>query len=132
MPKEKGDIEIGRRAHEEVLRIFQSQKEAAVRLGVERKRFNTWLHGGDPTVSVLARLHFAGADVLYILTGKRSDVDPREEEETMSGTKIKCPFRDNVSCYPSQKHCESCGWNPVVAKERLEKFYKEHGYKPRE
>lgn len=131
MPREKGDIEIGRRAHEEVLRIFPTQREAAARLGAERKRFNSWLHGYTPGANILAKLHYAGADVLYILTGKRSDVELREEEATMSGTKIKCPFRDNVFCYPSQKHCESCGWNPVVAKQRLDKFYKDHGYKPR-
>jgi hypothetical protein len=72
MAKKKADIDIGRRAFEEVQRIFPTQKEAARRLGVDRKMVNYWFHGGTPNGLVLARLHYARADVLYILTGKKS------------------------------------------------------------
>lgn len=41
--------------------------------------------------------------------------------------KIKCPHNDAVGCFPSQRNCNRCGWNPDVAKERLEKFCKKHG-----
>lgn len=41
--------------------------------------------------------------------------------------KIGCPHNPAVGCYPHQKHCESCGWNPDVAKARLEAFCKKHG-----
>lgn len=40
--------------------------------------------------------------------------------------KIKCPYNDAAGCFPSKKHCDSCGWNPDVSKARLEKFCKEH------
>lgn len=45
----------------------------------------------------------------------------------MMEEKIKCPHNDAVGCFPSQKHCSSCGWNPEVSQERLEKFLKTHG-----
>lgn len=36
-----------------------------------------------------------------------------------------CPQNDWVVCYPWECQCETCGWNPKVAKERLEKICKE-------
>ena len=31
-----------------------------------------------------------------------------------------CPYQDNVSC--RLRSCETCGWNPKVAKARMEAF----------
>lgn len=70
--KHKTDIEIGQRAAEECGRIFPTRKEAARELRRERKAIWTWEVGGTPSADVLARLHYAGADVIYILTGRRT------------------------------------------------------------
>ena len=31
-----------------------------------------------------------------------------------------CCHNDGVSCHPKNRHCETCGWDPTVAKDRLE------------
>lgn len=36
-----------------------------------------------------------------------------------------CPNNNSVYCYPSERKCESCGWNPEVSKRRLDKFEEE-------
>ena len=33
-----------------------------------------------------------------------------------------CQYNEAVFCYPSERHCESCGWNPAEAKRRLAKI----------
>lgn len=44
-------------------------------------------------------------------------VETEEGEKTYFG--YSCPHNEGVSCNPNKHHCESCGWNPEVAKERL-------------
>lgn len=43
--------------------------------------------------------------------------------ETEEGEKVFyaycCQFNEGVGCHPMKHHCETCGWNPEVAKERL-------------
>ena len=38
-----------------------------------------------------------------------------------------CPYNEGVSCDHSTKRCHVCGWNPKVAKARLEKICKKLG-----
>lgn len=71
MPKPKGAIEIGYRMHEEVCRLFKTQADATRRLRCHRHTIAAWSVGGCPDVHYLTRLHYAGGDVLYVLTGRR-------------------------------------------------------------
>lgn len=69
----KADIEIGKRAFEEILRIFPSMVSAKRRLGISSNlQLYSWADGGAPSAKYLQRLHGCGADVIYILTGKRN------------------------------------------------------------
>lgn len=64
--------EIGWRAAEEADRIFPTRKAAAKFVGGDRKLVWGWQCGFSPSALMLARLYHAGADVIYILTGRRS------------------------------------------------------------
>lgn len=37
-----------------------------------------------------------------------------------------CPHNEGVVCWPSERICETCGWDPNVAEARLEKFCRIH------
>ena len=63
----KGDIEIGHRAYEEVIRLFPRMKDASAAIGCYK-----WHDGVSPSAKFLARLIVLGADVHYILTGRRT------------------------------------------------------------
>lgn len=71
MGKHKGDIEIGRRSFEEVYRVFNSAARGARAVGCKKSEVYAWKDGVTPGGFMLARLHYHGCDVLYILTGKR-------------------------------------------------------------
>ena len=73
MGQHKGDIEIGKRAAEEVDRVFKSYAEAAKAICCERKAIFSWVHGTTPSGIMLARMHYCGCDVMYILTGNRNN-----------------------------------------------------------
>lgn len=75
MAQRKGDLLIGKRAWEEVVRLFTTFESAAKAFGCDRKLFNSWLHGVSPGGLYLARLHYLGGDVIYVLTGKRGAED---------------------------------------------------------
>ena len=78
MPKSRPQVEIGKRAFEEVNRLFNSQKKAKVMLGISsRQLLYDWMEGVAPSAKYLQRLHYLGADVIYILTG-----DKNEQEST--------------------------------------------------
>lgn len=51
--------------------------------------------------------------------------------ETEEGEKThfayNCQFNEGVGCHPDKHHCESCGWNPEVALERLVRICSEKG-----
>ena len=68
----KGDIEIGSRAYEEAMRLFDSPRELEARIGISKSTVYNWQDGVSPGGLALARLHYSGADVLYILTGRRT------------------------------------------------------------
>lgn len=51
-----------------------------------------------------------------------------EGEMTMSDQNAKCPYNEGVVCAPIdwrgravERNCDACGWNPEVAKARMEK-----------
>lgn len=72
MAKHKGDIEIGYRMVEELYRIFGSQANAIRSFKCARSMFKGWDNGNTPGGFSLAKLHYCGGDVIYVLTGKRS------------------------------------------------------------
>lgn len=72
----KAPIEIGKRTYEEFYRIFEPDKHGnmkrAVRvIGCNRKTPYEWRDGSAPDAIYLSRLCELGADVLYILTGRK-------------------------------------------------------------
>ena len=72
MPKSRPQIEIGKRAFEEVNRLFNNQKKAKVMLGISSQQLlYDWMGGVAPSAKYLQRLHYLGADVIYILTGDK-------------------------------------------------------------
>ena len=73
MPMRKADIKIGHRAYYEAMRIFGDPSEASRKLRVERTAVYKWRGGMVPTGGTLAKMAWAGADVNYILTGRRAD-----------------------------------------------------------
>lgn len=74
MPKHLADREIGKRAVEELYRLFPTLSEATIskRLGLDRKSFWKWKCGTTPGGYALAVLCYAGCDIKYILTGRRT------------------------------------------------------------
>ena len=74
MPKSRPQIEIGKRAFEEVSRLFDSQKLAKEMLGMSSNQLlYDWMVCVAPSAKYLQRLHYLGADVIYILTGKKEE-----------------------------------------------------------
>ena len=57
----KGDIEIGIRMAE----------EAEAKMHCDRRTVWNWRNGCVPSGMWLAKLHYCGGDVIYVLTGKR-------------------------------------------------------------
>lgn len=71
MAKPKGDIEIGHRMIEELVRIYGTKANAIRQFHVNRNAIDRWRDGATPGGYVLAKLHYRGGDVIYVLTGKR-------------------------------------------------------------
>lgn len=68
----RAQIEIGKRAFEEVKRIFEKDVDARNALGITSKQhLYDWMCGVAPSAKYLQRLHYCGADVIYILTGTK-------------------------------------------------------------
>lgn len=64
---------IGKRMVEECCRIFGYQAAAARGLRCNRKLLSEWNNGVTPSTFLVAKMHYCGGDVLYILTGQRGD-----------------------------------------------------------
>ena len=87
--KRKGKIKIGRRFVEEMYRLNpgHSDKKISVLLGSKRSSLNEWKNGVTPGGIYLARAREMGADLDYILLGRKrypvteSDHDICEFEE---------------------------------------------------
>lgn len=75
MAKIKGDIEIGRRMAEELLRVFGSPTKAMKGLKSTKRLLYEWQDGKTPGGLYLARLHYCKGDVIYVLTGNRRAED---------------------------------------------------------
>lgn len=78
MPKRKADIEVGKRAFEELDRIFNLGKyggiiKAAKSIGCNKTSIYGWENGATPETIYLIRLHYLGADVIYIMTGVKNN-----------------------------------------------------------
>lgn len=74
MSNKKGDIFIGKRMVEEINRIFPTKKQACIGMGCDRRNFYEWeTVGTTPNGLHLARLHYCGGDVIYVLTGRRTE-----------------------------------------------------------
>ena len=69
----KGESEIGFRAYEEVLRLFPRQKDALSSLNIRSENLYAWGRGVCPSAKYLARLLKHGADVDYILIGRKRE-----------------------------------------------------------
>jgi hypothetical protein len=74
----KAPIEIGCRAYEEFCRIsnldrYGNMKRAVRVIGCDRKTPYQWRDGVAPNTLYLAKLCELGADVRYILTGRRTE-----------------------------------------------------------
>lgn len=49
----------------------------------------------------------------------------------MATPTYECPYNEAIDCDKyKQRPCHNCGWNPKVAKERLEEYCKKHGIVP--
>ena len=72
MAMRKCDITIGHRAYEEVLRMFPRMKDATAALGCKDWNIYKWHDGVSQSAKFLARLLILGADIPYILTGRRT------------------------------------------------------------
>ena len=81
MPKRKADIEIGKRAAQELLQKFPGLQEQVIcsRIGMDRKNLWEWKQGVTPDGLALQKMAFAGCDVKYILTGSR-DANVKESD----------------------------------------------------
>lgn len=65
------DISIGKRAYQEVLRLFPKMKDAESIIGCKNYTIYEWNKGVSPSAIYLARLLELGADIQWILTGRR-------------------------------------------------------------
>ena len=77
MPRRKARIEIGQRAFEEVDKIFNLKEYGGMitptkTIGCHKNAIYEWENGRSPDAIHLQRLHEIGADVIYILTGRRT------------------------------------------------------------
>lgn len=69
----RAQVEIGQRAFEEINRLFEKMNDAKSLLGMKSNQLiYDWMEGCAPSAKYLQRLHYLGADVIYILTGVRN------------------------------------------------------------
>lgn len=69
------DIFIGQRAYQEVLRLFPKMKDAERVIGCESYTIYMWNKGVSPSAIYLAKLLKLGADIHWILTGRKARYD---------------------------------------------------------
>lgn len=73
MARRKADVQIGYRAAEEALRLScYSASTAAIKIGCSHKLVYAWAEGSAPTAMFMQRLLEMGADISYILSGRRT------------------------------------------------------------
>ena len=84
MPRRKARLEIGHRAFEDLERLYDVKKYGNKLLvskiiGCDKKAIGGWEAGVAPDAIHLQRLHEIGADVIYILTGRRAEDADRKQ-----------------------------------------------------
>lgn len=73
MAMRKADAGISERAVEEVYRLFPSFGKAEKATGINKKIMSQWqCDNVTPSGYSMQQLYYAGADVIYILSGKRA------------------------------------------------------------
>ena len=70
---------IGNRAYKEIKKRayandISTSREAA-KLGIHSRSLREWKENGNPSAYYLQQMHYAGYDVIYILTGERRSND---------------------------------------------------------
>jgi hypothetical protein len=69
----KCDPDMLERLHEEIYKLGSSNKIAADKLNCDPELVGEWLrHNYMPSAYYLRNFHYAGCDVIYILTGERT------------------------------------------------------------
>lgn len=71
MGRRKAPLEIGYRTQQEVGRLYSTDKDALLAIGCSKNMIWEWGQGIAPTAIYLARLHELGADIIWILTGRK-------------------------------------------------------------
>lgn len=78
--------QIGKRAYQEVERIADKQNvtklEVMKRLGAGKRTEYAWKAGGQPSALYLVRLHYMGANLNYIFTGRKCKDNDQEIYKT--------------------------------------------------
>lgn len=69
----KEKIDIGRRAFEFINAQPEGVTAYCKRVGIPCDTAYGWTYGKTPSAYYLQKLHFLGADVIYILTGEGSN-----------------------------------------------------------
>ena len=70
----KRDPDMYNRLREEIYKLGDSNKIAAQKLGVEAGLIYEWLnYGYMPSVYYFKNFYYAGCDIIYILTGERTN-----------------------------------------------------------
>ncbi len=71
MGKRNGDIEMGHRMLEELHRLYGTSASVVRNFRCNYNTMYSWEMGATPGGVFLAKLHYVGGDVIYVLTGKR-------------------------------------------------------------
>ncbi len=111
---------IGKRFAEERKRMGMSQRAIAERIGISLKMISRY--EGDksvPSGDVLAKLAAIGADVLYILTGKRADGPPARAGDEPVG---RASARHAFAYLPLYGIEASAGYGTPVEHERVREW----------
>lgn len=74
MAKKEVDPEIGKRAYAELRDNFPTFAKAMRAVGIEHRSIvSKWNDNGSPSAMMLKKMCEHGLDVIYILTGERSN-----------------------------------------------------------
>ena len=66
------DVEMSNRLREEIYKLGDTFAEAARKIGCSNKLLSNWVSNNIiPKAYYFQKLHHAGADIVYILTGER-------------------------------------------------------------
>lgn len=68
----KTDPDMSRRLVEELYRISKTNTELCEKVGCSRTAVQKWINNGFiPSAYYFKKFHYAGCDIIYILTGER-------------------------------------------------------------